>query len=134
MGMVGDSTPRLIERRLWSSLDIANGHRNARDLSPVRMDIDIPSHGLAMIQERTYYRFRQPDKFKPLTTIEVTYKSGVFYFSCPEAVYGSDFYNVLKNPPNRSRDSETFFLADELDGPMDAIHEYLIEALAPDAA
>jgi hypothetical protein len=130
-------TFQLIERRLEKALDRVNFQRQRADTrtlehgvvrDPLRMDLDIIPRGI-MSPEDFYFRVREQMRFEPLMTIKVGVRGGAYYFDVDSAKYGSDLYKQTKVPPNRSHPNESFWLASELDTPLDAIEKHMLESL-----
>jgi hypothetical protein len=126
-------TRDLVEQRLERAVRIINDRRRAVHKPPVRIDIDIAPRGI-MAPEDWYYRFRSELRFAPLMTLRVGYKQNVFYFDVEGTKPDSDVYKVIKNPPRAEKKLNygggTYWLANELDTPLEAIEQHMTEVLA----
>jgi hypothetical protein len=121
-------TLRLIDTRLNQALEKVNGKRDGRDKERLRFDVDELTRGI-MPSENFYYRVREGTRFAPLMTLEVTVRGGAYYLGVKDAPFRSEIYEATKSPPGRTRPNESFWLADELDAPLDAIEKYMLEEL-----
>jgi hypothetical protein len=132
------TTLELIDKRLRYALDDVNNKRLASDKEAgLRFDLDQPLSGYLQLNDRFVYHVRDGIRFEPLMTIEVTYKHNVYYFDVKGTAFSKDatdmvLYRTLKYPPGRDVEKrhETFWLATELDTPLDAIEGFMKERLA----